>query len=399
MTTYGVTSVGFVLKSLQNILAELNSDMLANISQGLDVSPLGPDGQRNAIYARQEAALWEILQVIYDALDPDRAEDGLLISLCKLTGTVPQGATPTLVACNCALVAGTVLASDGTVAASVVGKPDVLFFPLANADGTNFAAPTTGTFSVQFAAQNPGPVPVNANTLTVISTPVTGWSSVNNPLDGKVGLPVDTNETLRLRRAAELAAAGSATVSGIRADLLQLVDSNGNALISACTVNQNEGDVVDGNGLPPHSVECIVVAPISTTANQIAQGIFNAKGGGPASYGTSSGTAVDAQGHTYTVKYSTPTLRPVYLIFALATNASYAGNAAFSASVALALSAQIGPGQNVLAWACEQVAALPGVTNLYSVKLGFAPSPTLSADLTIATREWATFDSTRISVV
>jgi len=394
MTTFGITPAGFVLKSVQDVLTDLNTDMLAEISQGLDVSPLGPDGQRNAIYARQEGALWEIFQLIYDALDPDRAEDGLLISLCKLTGTVPQGATSTLVACDCTLVAGTVLASDGTVAASVAGKPDVLFFPIAD-----FTAPSTGTFSVKFSAETAGPVPVNANTLTVISTPVTGWSAVNNPLDGKIGSPADTNETLRLRRAAELAAAGSSTVLGIRADLLQLVDSDGNALITTATVNENTTDATDGNGLPPHSVECIVVAPISTTANQIAQGIFNAKGGGPASYGTSSGTATDAQGHTYTVLYSTPTLKPVYLIFDLDTDATYAGDSAFAAAVAAALTAQVKPGQSVLAWACEKAAAQPGVTNLHSVKLGFAPSPTLSVDLSVAVREWATFDSTRVSVV
>jgi hypothetical protein len=399
MTDFGITSAGFVLKAVQDVLTDLNTDMLAEISQGLDVSPLGPDGQRNAIYARQEGALWEIFQVIYDALDPDRAEDGLLISLCKLTGTVPQGATSTLVACDCTLVAGTVLASDGTVAASVAGKPDVLFFPLANADGTNFTAPSTGTFSVLFSAETPGPVPVNATTLTVISTPVTGWSAVNNPLDGRIGQPVDTNETLRLRRAAELAAAGSSTVPGIQADLLQLVDSNGNALITTATVNENETDAVDANGLPPHSVECIIVAPISTTANQIAQGIFNAKGGGPASFGTTSGTATDAQGKTYTVKYSVPQNLLVYLIFDLDTDASYAGDPAFAAAVALAMSAQVAPGENVLAWACEKAAAQPGVTNLHSVKLGFAPSPTGTADLTVTTRQWAIFDSTRISVV
>lgn len=398
MTTFGITPAGFVLKSVQDVLTDLNTDMLAEISQGLDVSPLGPDGQRNAIYARQEGALWEIFQVIYDALDPDRAEDGLLISLCKLTGTVPQGATSTLVACDCTLVAGTVLASDGTVAASVAGKPDVLFFPLTTSTG-DFVAPSTGTFSVLFSAENAGPVPVNANTLTVISTPVTGWSAVNNPLDGRIGQPTDTNETLRLRRAAELAAAGSSTVPGIQANLLQLTDSNGNALITAATVNQNEGDVVDANGLPPHSVECIIVAPISTTANQIAQGICNAKGGGPASFGTTSGTATDAQGHTYTVKYSVPSNLLVYLIFDLDTDASYAGDPAFAAAVALAMSAQVAPGDSVLAWACEKAAAQPGVTNLHSVKLGFAPSPTLSADLTVTTRQWAIFDSTRISVV
>jgi hypothetical protein len=391
---FGITPTGFVLKTLQDILTDLNTSMLSEISEGLDVSPMAPDGQRNAIYARQEAALWEIINTLYDALDPEKAEDNLLISLCKLTGTVPQGATSTIVACDCALTIGTVLASDGTVAASVVGKPDVLFFPL-----EDFTAPSTATHSVKFRAEVPGPTQVNAGTLTTIATPVTGWTSVNNPLDGRLGLPVDTNETLRLRRAQEVAAPGSASVPGIRADLLQAEDSDGNLLLTSCSVNENDTDAVDVNGLPPHSVECVIVAPVSTTPDQIAQAIFETKGGGPASYGNTSGTATDEQGHTYTVKYSTPVDRPVWLIFDLDTNSDYAGDALFAAAVAETLTAQVNPGENVLTWACQQAANQPGVTNLLSVKLGFAPAPTLSADLSVTVREWATFDSSRVSVV
>lgn len=391
MTDYGITPVGFLLKSLRDILADENADMLAEISTSLDLSPLSPDGQRNAINARQEAALWEILNTVYDMLDPDRAEDDLLISLCKLTGTVPGGATLTTVTASCTLVTGTTL-SAGVDFASVVGLPDSLFTPI-----EDFTAPSTGVFPVKFQAQTTGPVPCNSGTLTTISTPVTGWTAVTNPLDGRIGQVADSNETLRLRRANELAASGGATVDGIRADMLQLTDTDGNLLLVTCQVNENETDAIDANGLPPHSVECIVTAPISTTADQIAQGVFNTKGGGPASYGNSSGTATDTQGKTYTVRYSVPVLRPVYLIFDLDTNSDYAGDAAFSVSIAASLTAQIASGDSVLVWAAEKAAALPGVTNLHSVLLGFAPSPASAVDLTVSTREQATFDSSRIS--
>jgi hypothetical protein len=391
---FGITPAGFVLKTLQDILTDLNTSMLADISAGLDVSPMAPDGQRNAIYSRQEAALWEILNTLYDALDPERAEDGLLISLCKLTGTVPQSATSTIVSCNCTLTIGTVLASDGTVAASVSGKPDVLFFPL-----EDFTAPSTGVHAVKFRAEVPGPTQVNAGTLTVISTPVTGWTAVTNPLDGRRGLATDTNETLRVRRAQDVAAPGSASVPGIRADLSQAEDADENLLLVSCNVNENDTDYYDANGLPPHSIECVVVAPVSTTPDQIAQAIFETKGGGPTSFGNTSGIATDEQGKTYTIRYSTPVEKPVYLIFDLDTDSNYGGDALFAAAVAATMTAQVAPGVDVLAWACQQAANQPGVTNLYSVKLGYAPAPTLSVDLAVSIREWATFDSTRVSVV
>jgi hypothetical protein len=112
--------------------------------------------------------------------------------------------------------------------------------------------------------------------------------------------------------------------------------------------------------------------PGSTTADQIAQAIFETKGGGPNSYGNTSGIATDEQGKTYTVRYSVPVPRPVYLIFTMTTDSSYAGDAVFAAAVAAAMSAQVKPGGSVLVWACQQAARQPGVVNLTSVKLGFS---------------------------
>jgi hypothetical protein len=82
-----------------------------------------------------------------------------------------------------------------------------------------------------------------------------GWNNITNPLDAKRGRAADTNETLRARREAELAAAGSGSVDGIRADLLRLEDEDGARVIDSCRVFDNDTDAFNADGLPPHSVE------------------------------------------------------------------------------------------------------------------------------------------------
>lgn len=392
MTDFGVVPEGFKLKVLRDIVGEIEDDQHGEISPNLDTSSVSPDGQRNGISGRQIAAGWEVLGMAYDALDPDKAEDTQLVNVCKLTGTVPQGATATEVACDCVLDAGQTL-TPAVQYAAVLGRPDVLFTPIAL-----FTAPSTGTFSVKFQAATTGPILVNAGTLTVITTPVGGWHSVNNPLDGKTGLTADDNDRLRARREAELAAAGSGTVNGIRSDVLHMTDDDGNEPIQSCSVFENEGDAIDSNGLLPHSVEVVLTDSPTTSNDLIAQAIFETASL-RARNGNTSGTASDEQGNTYTIRFSRPVDKPVWIIFALETNAQYGGDAAFAITVADALRNAHASGDDVFRWTCERLAALPGVVNVVSVLLGLAPSPIFSLDIPIGVRERATFDSTHITRV
>src|SRR4051812_9511507 len=131
MTTFGVTPEGFVAPSVQDLLALIVADQLSGMSAQLDVSPDSPIGQVNGIYANYLAQAWEALAACYDGFDPDAAEDALLTMLSKLTGTPRAAATKSTVTVNVTLTAGTVLLA-GTHFASVTGKPDVKFTPVAD---------------------------------------------------------------------------------------------------------------------------------------------------------------------------------------------------------------------------------------------------------------------------
>jgi hypothetical protein len=392
MTDFGITPDGFRLKTLRDVLAEIGDDQKSEISPTIDLTPESPDGQRNGIAARQHASTWEALAMVEEALDPDKAEDARLVSLCKLTGTVPRGESASEVSCDCTLTSGTVLTPDVHYA-NVTGKPDILWTPTAP-----FTAPSTGTHAVRFRCTQLGPVAANAGTLNVISVGTSGWTVVTNTLDARRGRPADTNESLRERREQELAAAGSGSVAGIRADLLRHENTDGERVIADCFVFENVEDKVSVDGLPPHSVECVIVDDPTQANDVLAQAVWEAVDGGIATHGNTTATATDEGGKTHSVRFSRPVDRNVWLIYDLETNADYAGDSEFAVSVAQALRTVHRPGLSVLRAVCEREAwNTPGIINILSVKLGFAASPTGTADLPIAIRERPAFDSTRIT--
>jgi hypothetical protein len=391
VTDFGIIPEGWRSKTLRDILSEIEADQRAEIDVLIDVSPQAPDGQRNGITARQFALGWELLGAMYEALDPDKAEDDLLISICKLTGTVPHGTTKSEVSCTVNLDAGTVLEPDVAFAA-VLGKPENLFTPK-----ESFTAPTTGNHTVKFLADTAGPVLAPAGTLTVIQTSIPGWNSVTNPLDAVAGSPADTNETLRARREAELSKAGSASVKAIRADVLA-IEVDGVRQVQQCSVLENATDAWDFvQGLPPRSLE-VVVYDVPTIDNDlIAQTIFDSAAGGISKVGALSGDAVDEDdGTVYPTKFSRPTESLIYMTYDLETNSSYAGDTAFKAYIAETLNARHNMGADVLWWTCMLASAFPGVTNVVSLFLGTSISPASSADIPISDRQLARFDTTRI---
>jgi hypothetical protein len=391
--TFGLTAEGFTPKTLRDILDDVETDMRAEIDPALDTSTVSPDGQRNAILARQAALVWELAQECNDGLDPDKAEGAQLVGLCKLTGTVPHAATYSEADCTCNLTSGTTLRT-GVHFVAVDGRPDILFTPKAD-----YTAATNGAQTVRFRAQTAGPVAANAGTLTVIATTETGWSSCTNPADAELGQEADTDAELRARREAELAAAGSCTTRAIRAAVLQ-VEENGASNVLECLVLENDSEAWDfANSLPPHSIEVIAYDSPQHTDTVIAQAVWENKPAGTSTQGSVTANATDPDtGELVPVKFSRPTAKNIYVTFDLTTGSGYVGDAAFKTAVVAALRAAHGVGDDVLHWTCQQVAAQTGVLNVVSIKLGFTAAPASSADLTIAAREIAAFDTARIVI-
>jgi uncharacterized phage protein gp47/JayE len=386
---YGVTPEGFSRPSIQEELAIIETAQRARISQTLDLSTESVLGQVNGILAERNGLLWEAAQAIHDGGDPDRAEDDAATSIAKITGTEREGASKSQLegfsAVIVTLASGTTLQA-GVHFAHVTGKPDVRFTPQ-----EDFTAPLDGDYARDFESENTGPVQAPAGTLTVIATPVVGWSAVNNPQDATLGRDADDDADLYVRREQGLALSGSSGVDQIRADVLAVQD------VTSCQVFENYTEVTNDQGLPPKSFQVVLWDDAGADDDAVAQAIWVSKPGGIEPIGTETGTATDKNGDPQVMRFSRASAVLMWLEFDLTPMAGYVGDAAFKLAIATALDTAKGTGSAVAKWDLQDAAHGKGA-KLLNVRFGTAAAPTTDVEVPISQLEIARFDTSRIAI-
>ena len=139
--------------------------------------------------------------------------------------------------------------------------------------------------------------------LDTIAVGVSGWNSVYNYVAGDPGEDLESDESLRVRRAAAARVRKSrATDPAIEAALL---DVRG---VSSALVKSNRGFATDSDGIPGKSFNSLV---IGGNDNDIAQCIYENQPAGIQSYGNTSVNITDSHGIEQQISFSRPTA--VYL--------------------------------------------------------------------------------------
>lgn len=381
MTQYGLTPAGFIRKPFEQILADIEARQRATIAEDIDQSEGSLLHQMNVIKAQELDEAWRALEAVHNSSDPSKASGAALVNLSKLTGTDKRGASYSTVPVTVTLDEGTPLESGVHFAASNEATP-TRWTP-----AEDFTAPSTGPHAVTFRAETKGPVDAPSGSITVIATPVTGWTSVTSG-DVTLGRPVDDDDTLRERREAQIEAAGAATLRSLVADLLEICD--------AARVLENVGSTMDAEGVPPQSFEAVVLS--TSTNDQIAQVIYDNGHTGIPSHGSLTGTATDEDGGEHVERFSRVEERDVYLEFDLEVGDGFDANV-FKAALALQADEEHDVGDSVKRARINTLAInSPNVEDVVAIRLGFASSPTGTVNLPINVRQIARFDAARILV-
>ncbi|CAB5223199.1 XkdT Uncharacterized homolog of phage Mu protein gp47 [uncultured Caudovirales phage] len=316
----GITNEGFVLKTLEEIKADIEAELRSRFGETIDLRPQSTFGQLVGIFSEQQAEVWALAADVYLSQYPDSASGIQLDRVASITATVRKPATPSQATLICYGTEGTLLSAgqeietaDGVtvletlddVTISAAAARDVylnvvtvgagaytvsingvsytytagggdttnsILNGLVTAIGTTVVTPsnvnsqlrllnTATNFStvavtanlaiakrgsaVEAAAQDFGGIQLPVGTVTSIQTPVAGWDSVTNLVDGIVGQDRETDEALRLRR----------TQSVDHSILAAILAKEG---VVQAVVRENNGTVTDGDGTPPQHIWAIV---------------------------------------------------------------------------------------------------------------------------------------------
>lgn len=441
--SFGVTAEGFVPKTEEDCLSELKARYRGAFGQSIQLDEYTIDGQLVAIHAEREALLWEGIEAAYHAFDPDSAVDATLDNILALSAAPRKKAKPstvvvtatgtpsteitqgsqvsvdstgarfaadedTLIATLDAWQAATAYAvgdrvtNDGdawycTVAGTSAGSggPDSDGLDQGDTDTDNtvtwiLLGDGTGAVDVQFSAVETGPTVAVAGDITTIETTISGWASAYNLLDAELGRSVETNEAARIRREDELASPGTGPADAIRADLLRV------AGVTAAHVFVNNDDLTDVDGVPSHSVECLVQGGDD---QDIFDQILQSVAGGIKTHGTESGTSVDSEGFAQPVKFSRPEEIDIYLEVTLVKEAAeYVGDDAIKLAIVTAGNQSVtgydAVASRVSAWCFGDT----GVLDVTEVLIDDESSPVTSTTVAVSTRQIAVYDTSRITI-
>lgn len=446
MSDFGVVAEGFTAKPLATIKEEIETALKQIFGESIDLAPQSNFGQLVGVLSERYAELWDVAEMVYAAFTPDGATGSALDALCGITGTVRIPAASSVVTATLTGTTGTVVAegkevsvdtvgtkfstiAEATIAAAtawvnttgyVVGNRRKnggnIYICITSGTSAGSGGPTTtsaditdgtahwqylglGTGYVDVVAESndTGPKVALSGTLTVIDTGVSGWSNVMNILDATLGRNEESDADLRTRREEELRAVGKASVESIREALLAV------AGVESCTVFENTTDTTDGDSLPPHSIECLVLFDDTVTDEQdIFDTIWDNKAAGIATYGGESGTVTDASEIDHTINYSKPTEKTVYVEIDLIVSTAYSvdGDTLVKEAIA-AFGAAVINGQDIVSSRiAAQAFGVAGVLDVTGCRISVAPTtdPTVETTIAIGTRQIARYDTSRITV-
>lgn len=378
-----LTAQGFTRSRLDERFEALQAAVRAIFGEDINLDPDTIDGQTLGIFAESQSNLDQLAEDVYHSFNPQSATGVALSRLVQLNGIRRIEGTYSTATIRCVGSQGTVIPAGSLVKSAAT---NATFATLADAtiDGT-------GQVDVAARATEKGAMMAPTGTLTKIDTPIYGWQTATNIADAVPGRNEETDEQLRIRRRASTSTPGQSIVDAVYGALSNIPD------VIQALVLENSLDTVDANGLPPHSMYCIVNGG---TEQDILDTIWLKKSAGATLVGVVVGTVYDSMGNPHSIKFSRPPATNVYVTVNLHTRPGWPTDGADrikNALVAWALANQSIGEEVIHSRLFDPVNTVPG-HSIDSLYVGTAPAPAGTANIVVPFDGLAVFDTARIVV-
>lgn len=369
ITTAGIDTSGANYQFCRNdLLAIFQSIYGQNTYLGVDSAPY----QMISAFSAKWNDLLNLLKGVFNAQSPNTAIGTHLDSITKLLGIARALGGNSQAPC---LVTGT------------PGQP-LTGIVMRDATGLLWDLPDvtiggSGTVNSVLTCETAGPVAAAINTITAITNPQAGLTSVTNTAAANLGKSVETDSQYR-GRATISTALPSLTMIGSVAAAVAAVPG-----VTRSQPYENPSGAPDSNGLPAHSLSVVTEGGDPAA---IAMAIYLKHGIGPDTYGTTSVTVTDpTTGGTFTVNFFEVAYTPIYVTANVKGFTGYSGALLVQIQQAISTYLQsLAIGETVtLSGIIAAAMALAGnitqpLFSISSVLIGTAPSPSTNTDIAIA---------------
>jgi hypothetical protein len=378
----GVETTGFVRKTEAECIQEIVDEARATVDPEFDDSPDSATGQLVSIVGSKCGESYEVLEAVYASLST-LSSGRNLDRVAALTNTKRRAATYTLLTVTLTGTNGSYAAGD--IDLTVDGQPTVHF---SNRDALVIAS---GTGTGIFISDTSGPVRVSGGTL---------GPNVTSFVVTSIGLAAESDAELRVRRIQELADAGTGTVGALRAALSKLE----NVQAVRVYTNRSMTDLTGSGGLPPKSVEALVLVSNPADMQPVADTIWANLPAGIQAYGEDDYTVSDEEGNSQLVQATIATGVSLYLrLWMEVDEGIYPGNPVVHQTIVdftgglLSLDMSNGNpitgdvdlgGTVYRSRIAAAALTVPGVTGVTRVEIGNSWGATFDADYVLGAREY-----------
>ena len=361
----GVTEDGFLNTDRTTIYNAISDRLTSAFGSYFDTSAESPDGQVIGVVADLAKQCLDIAQESYNQYNPNTAYGVGLDQIVVLNNVERFINKATTVTLNLDGTAGTNVAAGSKVKDendNIFTINDAVVLPMS----------VTATCTVT------GPIVVGANATWTIIDAVAGWTSVENPEAGYTGIDYEKDAVLRARRANSTIISGTGPIDAIYSALAKL------GLGYVAIIDNDTDNTVDGQ--PPGTIQVIVKGG---TPSEIAQAIYQEKGTGIRTYGTTQQVVTDSKGYTKTIRFSRPVDTPIYAVVnvkRLKGSSNETQAMVQTACVDFINNTKIGA---EIVWS-ELVSYIADQVNLISIKslyLGRSANPTSTEDIDLTSIE------------
>lgn len=265
------TDLGPVAPDSADVLQAQQDIWQAAFDNKLNPDPATPQGQLMASLAAIVQDKNSQLLFLANMFNPATSQGVYQDAIAAIYFITRQAAQATTVQVVCTGLPGTVIEGQDTSVAPARVR---------TADGTVLVCQTGGTIpaggsiTLPFAAQEPGPVVVEAHAVTTIVQAQPGWDTVANPDPGVTGRSTEGRQAFETRRRQSVALNSRSMLSSVYARVGNLPG------VIDLLARQNRTDApVEDNGvtLAPHS---IYIAVLGGADADIAEAIYNSVSGG-----------------------------------------------------------------------------------------------------------------------
>lgn len=281
-----IDSAGYHCADFPSFLTYFKSAYQGIYGTDTYLEPDSQDGQWLAVLSQAHYDSAQRGQATYNSFKPQDAQGVGLSRLVKLNGLRRDIPTNSTVELTLGGTVGTPL--QGRIA--VDNQNQQWLIP-------NCVIGGGGTVTVTATAADVGAVLAPAGTVTGLFNPTRGWQTVTNPFDATPGAPVETDGQLRQRQAVSTAQPALTVIAATASALNNLTG------VQKVRPYENTSETTDGNGLPPHSVDFVV---LGSTDAAIAALIQKYKTPGGVTYGNTGITVYDSQGMPVTIHFDRP---------------------------------------------------------------------------------------------